>query len=109
MTFQLVSETEPKTETGPKTGIERKTGMERRRAAHARRRQNTAISRAGFDMLRLYRSNLEVRLRCIDEMSLQTENRSAPTPPSPTFSNRTKKTHRPRAKPHGTKRIAPSA
>ena len=74
MTFQLVSETEPKADTGPKAGTERKTGIERRRAAPARRRQNTAISRAGFDMLRLYRSNLEVRLRCIDEASLQTEN-----------------------------------
>lgn len=31
------------------------------------------MARAGFDMLRLYRSNLEVRLRCIDEASLQTE------------------------------------
>ena len=32
------------------------------------------MHRAGFDMLRLYRTNLEVRLRCIDEASLQTEN-----------------------------------
>jgi hypothetical protein len=74
MSFQLVSESEPKTETGSKPGTERKTGIERHRAARARRRQSTAMRQAGFDMLRLYRSNLEVRLRCIDEASLQTEN-----------------------------------
>jgi hypothetical protein len=33
----------------------------------------TSIDRASFDMLRLYRTNLEVRLRCVDELSLQTE------------------------------------
>jgi hypothetical protein len=33
----------------------------------------TSIDRASFYMLRLYRTNLEVRLRCIDELSLQTE------------------------------------
>jgi hypothetical protein len=34
----------------------------------------TSIDRASFDMLRLYRTNLEVRFRCVDELSLQTEN-----------------------------------
>ena len=62
MTFQLVSESGAK------------TGTERNRSVRARRKRNTAFRRAGFDMLRLYRSNLEVRLRCIEETSLQTEN-----------------------------------
>ena len=62
MTFQLVSD----------TGL--RTGTERHRTIRGRRRRNTAVGRAGFDMLRLYRTNLEVRLRCIDEASLQTEN-----------------------------------
>ena len=62
MTLELTSDSNPKA-----------TRTERRRAAHARRRRNSPIGRAGFDMLRLYRTNLEVRLRCIDEDSLQTE------------------------------------
>lgn len=33
----------------------------------------TSIDRASFYMLRLYWTNLEVRLRCVDELSLQTE------------------------------------
>lgn len=69
MTFQLVSD------IGPKTGADSgpKTTTERHRVTRGRRRRNAAMARAGFDMLRLYRSNLEVRLRCIDEASLQTE------------------------------------
>lgn len=61
MTVELISDSVPKTRT------------ERRHVARARRRRNSPIGRAGFDMLRLYRTNLEVRLRCIDEASLQTE------------------------------------
>jgi hypothetical protein len=34
----------------------------------------TSVDRASFYMLRLYRTNLEVRLRCIDQASLQSEN-----------------------------------
>ena len=33
----------------------------------------TSIDRASFYMLRLYRTNLEVRLRCIDQASLQSD------------------------------------
>lgn len=61
MTVELISDTAPKTR------------IERRHVARARRRRNSPIGRAGFDMLRLYRTNLEVRLRCIEEASLQTE------------------------------------
>jgi hypothetical protein len=70
MTFQLVSGPAPSTDsdTGPKATAER------HRSLRARRKRNAPITRAGFDMLRLYRTNLEVRLRCIDESSLQTEN-----------------------------------
>jgi hypothetical protein len=64
--------------SGPSGTTERgsapKTLRERTRAHRARRKRNTPISRAGFDMLRLYRTNLEVRLGCIDEASLQTPN-----------------------------------
>ncbi|MBX9840298.1 MAG: hypothetical protein K2Z80_00670 [Xanthobacteraceae bacterium] len=69
MTFQLVSD------IGPKAGADSgpKATTESRRVTRGRRRRNAAMARAGFDMLRLYRSNLEVRLRCIDEASLQTE------------------------------------
>jgi hypothetical protein len=79
MTFQSIvgsgPTTIPERSSGPKTLTERpKTLAERGRASRARRRRNTPISRAGFDMLRLYRTNLEVRLRCIDEATLQTEN-----------------------------------
>ena len=62
MTFQLVSDTGPK------------AGTERHRTIRGRRKRNGAMQRAGFDMLRLYRTNLEVRLRCIDEAALETEN-----------------------------------
>jgi hypothetical protein len=70
MTFQLVADPAPSTDsdTGPKAAAER------HRSLRARRKRNAPITRAGFDMLRLYRTNLEVRLRCIDESSLQTEN-----------------------------------
>jgi hypothetical protein len=69
MTFQLVSD------VGLKAGADSgpKAGTERHRASRARRKRTIVMSRAGFDMLRLYRTNLEVRLRCIDETSLQTE------------------------------------
>jgi hypothetical protein len=75
MTFQSIVGSAPKivTELGPKD-LGPKTAPERRRAGRARRIRNTPVSRAGFDMLRLYRTNLEVRLRCIDETALQTEN-----------------------------------
>jgi len=69
MTFQLVSDSAPATETDSSP----KATAERHRSLRARRRRNAPITRAGFDMLRLYRTNLEVRLRCIDESSLQTE------------------------------------
>ena len=46
---------------------------ERRASTTRRARRNTSMDRAAFHMLRLYRTNLEVRLRCIDEASLQTE------------------------------------
>jgi hypothetical protein len=76
MTFQLVSDYGPKAgaDSGAKTGTDSgpRAGTERR-AARGRRRRPSAMSQAGFDMLRLYRTNLEVRLRCIDEASLQTE------------------------------------
>jgi hypothetical protein len=62
MTLELIAEPNSKS-----------SRTERRRAARARRRRNSPIGRAGFDMLRLYRTNLEVRLRCIDEAALQTE------------------------------------
>lgn len=61
MAIELVSHSEPKAKL-------------ERRVSRARRKRDSSIGRAGFHLLRLYRSNLEVRLRCVDESALQTEN-----------------------------------
>jgi len=63
MAIELISSSEPKVKARTE-----------RRFARARRKRGSSFGRAGFHMLRLYRSNLEVRLRCVDESSLQTEN-----------------------------------
>jgi hypothetical protein len=56
---------------GPGALIESKRSLSTWRVPRATR--GTSVERASSDMLRLYRTNLEVRLQCVDELSLQTE------------------------------------
>src|SRR5215471_5933961 len=44
-------------------------------AKPARSRQKTPVDRASYAMLQLYRTNLEVRLQCVDEESLSDHQR----------------------------------